>query len=31
MALHNNCGLEPNGEYTAKELDKLYPEWRQFK
>ncbi len=29
--LPDDCGLEPNGEYTAKELDKLYPEWRQFK
>jgi len=28
--LPDDCGLEPNGDYTAKELDKLYPEWRNF-
>ena len=28
--LPDNCGLDPNGDYTAKELDKLYPEWRNY-
>jgi DNA polymerase I-like protein with 3'-5' exonuclease and polymerase domains len=29
--LPDDCGLDPNGEYTTKELDKLYPEWQQYK
>ena len=29
--LPDDCGLEPNGDYTAKELDKLYPDWRKYK
>lgn len=31
VELPDDCGLDPNGDYTAKELDKLYPEWRTFK
>lgn len=30
VELPDNCGLDPNGEYTAKELDKLFPEWRGY-
>lgn len=31
VELPDDCGLDPNGEYTAKELDNLYPDWRKYK
>ena len=27
----DDCGLDPTKEYTAKELDEIYPQWREFK
>lgn len=31
LDLPDDCGLEPGQEYTSKELDKLYPDWRKYK
>lgn len=31
LDLPDDCGLDPGQEYTAKELDKLYPDWRKYK
>ena len=31
LDLPDDCGLNPGEEYSAKELDKLYPEWRNYK
>ena len=30
VELPDDCGLDPNGDYSAKELDNLYPDWRKY-